>query len=260
LVKRKGPRRTAAPTEVTGRAEPFPTTMEEGREGLGEWKIGCLRPGWCGRRHQSQPPSQRPRWVGPASSWKRSWQETGSPTHWSRAPTQAETEAPGVGEVPAEAGEEPRAQPAGKRRRRLGERWQGEGPQHPRMARATCRWCQSTGCRGRATESHLESCSGRPTGRRGHSCDRGHDPPGDSRMARSFRGRWGRSGVERNPLGVRWGSLRRDVERRGGCGGRSGGEAKLLEKEVVLHLCNVGKQLHAGEDGRQTIEARAQTT
>jgi hypothetical protein len=35
LVKRKGPGRTAAPTEVTGRAEPFPTTMEEGREGWG---------------------------------------------------------------------------------------------------------------------------------------------------------------------------------------------------------------------------------
>jgi hypothetical protein len=189
LVKRKGPGRTAAPTEVTGRAESFTTTMEEGREGLGEWKIGCLRPGWCGRRHRSQPSSQRPRWVGPASSWKRSWQETGRPTHWSRAPTQAETEAPGVGGVPAEAGEEPRAQPAGKRRRRLGGRWQGEGPQHPRMARATCQWCQSTGCRGRATESHLESCSGRPTGRRGHSCDRSHDPP-ETVVARSSRGRW----------------------------------------------------------------------
>jgi hypothetical protein len=36
LVKRKGPGRTAAPTEVTGRAESFTTTMEEGREGWGE--------------------------------------------------------------------------------------------------------------------------------------------------------------------------------------------------------------------------------
>jgi hypothetical protein len=36
LVKRKGPGRTTTPTEVTGRAEPFPTTMEEGREGWGE--------------------------------------------------------------------------------------------------------------------------------------------------------------------------------------------------------------------------------
>jgi hypothetical protein len=33
LVKRKGPGRTASPTEVTGRADPFPTMMEEGREG-----------------------------------------------------------------------------------------------------------------------------------------------------------------------------------------------------------------------------------
>jgi hypothetical protein len=36
LVKRKGSGRTAAPTEVTGRADPFPTTMEEGREGWEE--------------------------------------------------------------------------------------------------------------------------------------------------------------------------------------------------------------------------------
>jgi hypothetical protein len=35
LDKRKGPGRTASPTEVTGRAEPFPTTMEDGREGWG---------------------------------------------------------------------------------------------------------------------------------------------------------------------------------------------------------------------------------
>jgi hypothetical protein len=33
LVKRKGPGRTAVPTEVMGRVEPFPTMMEEGREG-----------------------------------------------------------------------------------------------------------------------------------------------------------------------------------------------------------------------------------
>jgi hypothetical protein len=80
LDKRKGPGRTASPTEVTGRAESFPTTMEEGREGWGRWKTEYLRPGWCGRRHRSQPPSQRSRWVGPASSW-RSWQETTCPTH-----------------------------------------------------------------------------------------------------------------------------------------------------------------------------------
>jgi hypothetical protein len=41
---------------------------------------------------------------------------------------------------------------------------------------------------------------------------------------------------------------------------RSGGEAKLLEKKVVLHLRKGGKRLHADEDGRHMIEARAQTT
>jgi hypothetical protein len=56
---------TASPTEVMGRAEPFPTTMEDRREGWGErWKTEYLRSEWCGRRHRSQPPSQRLRWVG----------------------------------------------------------------------------------------------------------------------------------------------------------------------------------------------------
>jgi hypothetical protein len=64
---------------------------------------------------------------------------------------------------------------------------------------------------------------------------------------------------EEEPPGVRGGSPRRAVERRGGCGGRSGGEAKLLEKEVVLHLRKGGKRLHAGEDGCHMIEVRAQT-
>jgi hypothetical protein len=136
------------------------------------WKTGYLRPAWCGRRHWSQPPTQRPRWVGPASSWKRSWRETGRPTHWSRAPTQTETEAPREGGAPAKDREESRAQPAGKRQRRPAGRWRGEGPPHPRMARATCGWCQSTGCRGRVSESHLESCFGRPTGLHDQSCDR----------------------------------------------------------------------------------------
>jgi hypothetical protein len=35
LVKRKGPRRTASLTEVMGRTDLLPTTMEEGREGWG---------------------------------------------------------------------------------------------------------------------------------------------------------------------------------------------------------------------------------
>jgi hypothetical protein len=185
LVKRKGPGRTVAPTEVTGRAESFPTTMEEGRSG-GRWKTGYLRPGGVvGGTGVSHP--VRPRWVGPTSSWKRSWREIGRPTHWSRAPTRTETEAPGEGGAPAEAGEEPRAQQAGKLQRRQAGRWRGKGPPHPRMAQATCGWCQSTGCRGRASESHLESCSGRDP------------PPRASRLARSFRGRWGRSAVKRDP-------------------------------------------------------------
>jgi hypothetical protein len=37
-----------------------------------------------------------------------------------------------------------------------------------------------------------------------------------------------------------------------------GGEAKLLKKQIVLGLRKGGKRLHAGEDGRHTIEARAQ--
>jgi hypothetical protein len=64
--------------------------------------------------------------------------------------------------------------------------------------------------------------------------------------------------VKRNPPGVRGGSLRCAVERRGGSGGRSGREAKLLEKQIVLGLCKGGKWLHAGEDGSHAIEARAQ--
>jgi hypothetical protein len=141
----------------------------------------------------------RPRWVGSASSWKRSWRKTACPTHWSRSPTRAEPEAPGEGGAPAETGGEPRTQPVGERQRRPAERWWSEGPQHPRMARATCGWCQSTGCRGRATKSHPERCPGRPTGCCDHSCDRGRDPHGASRLSKSSRGRWGRSAVKRNP-------------------------------------------------------------
>jgi hypothetical protein len=49
LDKRKGPRRTASPTEVTGRAEPFPTTMEEGREGCSNPRANTHGPGGGGR-------------------------------------------------------------------------------------------------------------------------------------------------------------------------------------------------------------------
>jgi hypothetical protein len=63
--------------------------------------------------------------------------------------------------------------------------------------------------------------------------------------------------VKRNPPPprVRGGSPRCAVERRGG---RSGGEAKLLEKHIILGLRKSVKRLHSGKDGRHTIEARAQ--
>jgi hypothetical protein len=61
------------------------------------------------------------------------------------------------------------------------------------------------------------------------------------------------------PPGVRGGSPRGDVERCGGGGGRSGREAKLLEKKVILDLCKGGKRPHVGDDGSHAIEARAQT-
>jgi hypothetical protein len=60
------------------------------------------------------------------------------------------------------------------------------------------------------------------------------------------------------PPRVGGGSPRRGVDRRGGSGGRSGGEAKLLEKQIVLGLRKCGKQLHADKDGRHVIEARTQ--
>jgi hypothetical protein len=85
--------------------------------------------------------------------------------------------------------------------------------------------------------------------------------PGASRLPWSSRGRRSRSAVKRNPPPpprVGGGSPRRGVDRRGGSGGRSGGEAKLLEKQIVLGLRKCGKQLHADKDGRHVIEARTQ--
>jgi hypothetical protein len=162
------------------------------------WKTEYLRPGWCGRRRRSQPPSQRPRWVGPASSWRRSWRETACPTHWSMTATRAGPEAPGEEGTPVEAGEEPRAQPAAERQRRPAERWRGEGLSHPRMARVICGWC--TGCRAMATENHLESYPGRPTCYHDHSSGRDRDPPPQaSRLTKSSRGRWGRRAVKGSP-------------------------------------------------------------
>jgi hypothetical protein len=66
--------------------------------------------------------------------------------------------------------------------------------------------------------------------------------------------------MNRIPPEGRVGSPRSAVERRGGSGGHSGGEAKLLERQIILGLRKGGKRLHAGEDGRHTIEARAQAT
>jgi hypothetical protein len=146
------------------------------------WKTEYLRPGWC------QPPSQRLRWVGPASLW-RSWRETACLTHWSRAPTQVGPEALGGEGAPAEAGEVPRAPPEVERQRKPAEGWRGKGPRCPRTARATSGWCQSTGCRRMATGSHLVNGLGRCV----HSCDHGHDHdrdlPGASRLPKSSR-RW----------------------------------------------------------------------
>jgi hypothetical protein len=141
------------------------------------WKTEYLRPGWCGRRHRSQPPSQRRRWVGPASLWRRSWQETACPTHWSRVPTWVEPEALGGEGAPSKAGEVPRAPPEEEWQGKPAEGQRGEGPRCPRMARATSGWCQPTGCRRMATGSH----PGNDPGCGGHSCDhdrdRDCDPP-----------------------------------------------------------------------------------
>jgi hypothetical protein len=75
-------------------------------------------------------------------------------------------------------------------------------------------------------------------------------PPEASNLSRSSRGQRGQSAVSRNPLGVGGGSPRCVVEGRGGSGGCSDGEAKLLEKHIVFGLRKGGKRLHAGEDGR----------
>ena len=64
LDKRKGPGRTASPTEVTGRAEPFPTTIEDGREGWGRGgrQNTCVRGGVVGGTGVSHPVRDRGGW------------------------------------------------------------------------------------------------------------------------------------------------------------------------------------------------------
>jgi hypothetical protein len=59
LVKRKGPGRTVSPTKVTGRADPFPTTMEEGRGGGGGRQNTCVRGGVVGGAGVSHPVRDR---------------------------------------------------------------------------------------------------------------------------------------------------------------------------------------------------------
>jgi hypothetical protein len=112
-----------------------------------------------------------------------------------------------------------------------------------------------------ATGSHPVNGLGRPAGHRVHSCDHGRDhdrTPPELVGGRRAPGGGGPECGEEDPPGGRGGSPRSAVEHRGGSGGRSGGEAKLLEKQIVLGLRKGGKRLHAGEDGRHTIEARAQ--
>jgi hypothetical protein len=64
LVKRKGPGRTATPTEVTATTEPFPTMMEEGREvwGRGGRQYTCVRGGMIGGTGVSHPVRDRGGW------------------------------------------------------------------------------------------------------------------------------------------------------------------------------------------------------
>jgi hypothetical protein len=116
-----------------------------------------------------------------------------------QGPTWAGPETPRVVVDLAEAGEEPRVPPGVQQQRRPAERRWGEGPRHPRTARATCEWCQSTICRRMATESHPMSHHGRPTVHRQcvRPCDR--EPPEASSLSQSSRGQRSRSAVRRNP-------------------------------------------------------------
>jgi hypothetical protein len=97
------------------------------------------------------------------------------------------------------------------------------------MAQATSRWCQSMGCRRMATGSHQVN----GPDRRVHSCDHGRNHDRDPSEPVSYRrapdGERPECGEE-DPPGGRGGSPRSAIERRGGSDGRSGGEAKLLEK------------------------------
>jgi hypothetical protein len=124
----------------------------------------------------------------------------------------------------------PRALPEDERQRRSAEGWRGEGPRHPRTAWATCEWCQSTDCKKRATGS----CLGRPACHCVHSCDHGRDPPPRSQeAAEELQAAGDQSAEKRNPSRRHRGQ---PEEHRGGSGDGSSGEAKLLEKQIVLGL------------------------
>jgi hypothetical protein len=193
--------------------------------------------------------------------WRRSGRETACPTHGSRAPTRVGPEALGGEGALAEAREVPRTSPEVERQRKPAEGWRDEGPKCPRTAWATSGWCQSTGCRRMAIGSHPVNGLDRPSCHRVHSCDHGRDhdrdPPEPVGCRRAPCGGGPECGEE-DPPGGRGESPRSAVERRGRSGGRSGGEAKLFEKQIVLGLRKGGKRFHAGED--VTIEARAQAT
>ena len=95
LDKRKGPGRTASPTEVTGRAEPFPTTIEDGREGwggIGGRQSTCVRGGVVGGTGVSHPVRDGGGWgqrhcgEGVGERLRVPPIGPGSPHGWSRRP------------------------------------------------------------------------------------------------------------------------------------------------------------------------------
>jgi hypothetical protein len=108
-----------------------------------------------------------------------------------------------------------------------------------------------------ATGNHPGSCLGRPSCHYVHCCDHDRAPPEPVGRRRAPGSGGPKCGEEEPPRRQR-DNPRSAVERRGGSGGRSGGEAKLLEKQIVLGLRKGWKRLHAGKNGRHTIEARAQ--
>jgi hypothetical protein len=262
LDKRKGSGRTASPTEVTGRAEPFPTTMEEGREGWGRGggQNTCVRGGVVGGTGVSHPFRDRGGW-----GQRHHGEGVGERLH---VPPICPGPPHGLGRRPPK-----RKESLLRLRRCRGRcrRWSGKEDQlrdggargrgtrgWPRphvdgaSPRVVDRWPLGTTCRAsvarRATTSTLETTLATTA----------VTHPEPVRCRRALGGGGPKCGEE-EPPGGRGGSPRSIVEHRGGSDGRSGGEAKLLEKQIVLGLRKGWKRLHAGKNGRHTIEARAQT-